>query len=65
MVIAFQGVIAITTAFVFMFLGFQKFESSLFGGATAIMNTMLLARSVTKQVKLLLSKILVEVRQNI
>ena len=48
MVIAFQGVIAITTAFVFMYLGFQKFESSLFGGATAIMNTMLLARSVNQ-----------------
>ena len=48
MVIAFQSVIAITTAIVFMFLGFQKFESSLCGGATAIMNTMLLARSVNQ-----------------
>ena len=47
-VIAFQGIIALVTALVFMYMGYQKVESSLFGGFISIMNTMLLARSVNQ-----------------
>ena len=47
-VIAFQGIIALVTALVFMYMGYQKVESSLFGGLISIMNTMLLARSVNQ-----------------
>ncbi len=47
-VIAFQGIIALVTALVFMYMGYQKIESSLFGGVISIMNTMLLARSVNQ-----------------
>ena len=45
-VIAFQGIIAIVTALIFMYMGYQQVESSLFGGAISIMNTILLARGV-------------------
>ena len=47
-VIAFQGIIALVTALVFMYMGYQKVESSLFGGIISIINTMLLARSVNQ-----------------
>lgn len=45
-VIAFQGIIAVVIALVFMNMGYQKIESSLFGGVISIVNTLLLARSV-------------------
>ena len=45
-VIAFQGTIALVTALVFMYMGYQKIESSLFGGVISILNTILLAKSV-------------------
>ena len=47
-VVAFQGIIAVIIALVFMNIGYQKIESSLFGGAIAIMNTLLLARSINQ-----------------
>tara|TARA_Y100000389_G_C17466232_1_gene525883 strand:+ start:3122 stop:3472 length:351 start_codon:yes stop_codon:yes gene_type:complete len=47
-VIAFQGIIAVITALVFMNMGYQKIESSLFGGVISMMNTLLLARSVNQ-----------------
>ena len=47
-VIAFQGIIAVITALVFMNMGYQKIESSLFGGVISIVNTLLLARSVNQ-----------------
>ena len=47
-VVAFQGIIAVIIALVFMNLGYQKIESSLFGGVIAIMNTLLLARSINQ-----------------
>ncbi len=47
-VIAFQGIIAVVIALVFMNMGYQKIESSLFGGIISIVNTLLLARSVNQ-----------------
>ncbi len=47
-VIAFQGIIAVVIALVFMNMGYQKVESSLFGGVISIVNTLLLARSVNQ-----------------
>jgi hypothetical protein len=47
-VIAFQGIIAVVIALVFMNMGYQKIESSLFGGVISIVNTLLLARSVNQ-----------------
>lgn len=47
-VIAFQGIIAVVIALVFMNMGYQKIESSLFGGVISILNTLLLARSVNQ-----------------
>ena len=47
-VIAFQGIIAVVIALVFMNIGYQKIESSLFGGVISIVNTLLLARSVNQ-----------------
>ena len=47
-VVAFQGIIAVIIALVFMNMGFQKIESSLFGGVISIMNTLLLARSINQ-----------------
>jgi len=47
-VIVFQGIIAVVTALVFMNMGYQKIESSLFGGIISIVNTLLLARSVNQ-----------------
>ena len=47
-VIVFQGIIAVVIALVFMNMGYQKIESSLFGGFISIMNTLLLARSVNQ-----------------
>jgi len=47
-VIVFQGIIAVVVALVFMNMGYQKIESSLFGGVISIMNTVLLARSVNQ-----------------
>ena len=47
-VIAFQGIIAVVIALVFMNMGYQKIESSLFGGVISIINTLLLARSVNQ-----------------
>jgi len=47
-VIAFQGIIAVVIAMVFMNMGYQKIESSLFGGVISIVNTLLLARSVNQ-----------------
>jgi hypothetical protein len=47
-VIAFQGIIAVVIALVFMNMGYQKVESSLFGGAISMLNTLLLARSVNQ-----------------
>lgn len=47
-VIAFQGIIAAVIALVFMNMGYQKIESSLFGGVISIVNTLLLARSVNQ-----------------
>ena len=47
-VIVFQGIIAVVIALVFMNMGYQKIESSLFGGVISIMNTVLLARSVNQ-----------------
>ena len=49
-VIAFQGIIAVVIALVFMNMGYQKIESSLFGGVISIVNTLLLARSVNQAV---------------
>ena len=45
-VIVFQGIIAVVIALVFMNMGYQKVESSLFGGVISMINTLLLARSV-------------------
>jgi hypothetical protein len=47
-VIAFQGIIAVVITLVFMNMGYQKVESSLFGGVISIVNTLLLARSVNQ-----------------
>jgi hypothetical protein len=47
-VIAFQGIIAVVIALVFMNMGYQKIESSLFGGVISMVNTLLLARSVNQ-----------------
>jgi hypothetical protein len=47
-VIAFQGIIAVVIALVFMNMGYQKIESSLFGGVISIVNTLLLARGVNQ-----------------
>lgn len=47
-VITFQGIIAVVIALVFMNMGYQKIESSLFGGIISIVNTLLLARSVNQ-----------------
>ena len=47
-VIAFQGIIAVVIALVFMNMGYQKIESSLFGGLISMVNTLLLARSVNQ-----------------
>ena len=47
-VVAFQGIIAVIIALVFMNMGYQKIESSLFGGVISIMNTLLLARSINQ-----------------
>jgi len=47
-VIVFQGIIAVVIALVFMNMGYQKIESSLFGGLISMMNTLLLARSVNQ-----------------
>lgn len=47
-VIAFQGIIAVVIALVFMNMGYQKIESYLFGGVISIINTLLLARSVNQ-----------------
>mgnify|MGYP001160054033 FL=1 len=47
-VVAFQGIIAVVIALVFMNMGYQKVESSLFGGVISIMNTLLLARSINQ-----------------
>jgi len=47
-VIAFQGIIAVVIALVFMNIGYQKIESSLFGGLISMVNTLLLARSVNQ-----------------
>jgi len=47
-VIDFQGIIAVVIALVFMNMGYQKIESSLFGGVISIVNTLLLARSVNQ-----------------
>ena len=47
-VIAFQGIIAVVIALVFMNMGYQKIESSLFCGVISIINTLLLARSVNQ-----------------
>jgi len=47
-VIVFQGIIAVVVALVFMNMGYQKVESSLFGGVISMINTLLLARSVNQ-----------------
>jgi len=47
-VVTFQGIIAVIIALVFMNMGYQKIESSLFGGAITIMNTLLLAKSINQ-----------------
>jgi len=47
-VVAFQGIIAVIIALVFMNMGYQKIESSLFGGVISIMNTLLLAKSINQ-----------------
>ena len=47
-VVAFQGIIAVIIALVFMNMGYQKIESSLFGGVISIMNSLLLARSINQ-----------------
>jgi len=47
-VVAFQGIIAVIIALVFMNMGYQKIESSLFGGVISMMNTLLLARSINQ-----------------
>jgi len=47
-VVAYQGIIAVIIALVFMNMGYQKIESSLFGGVISIMNTLLLARSINQ-----------------
>ena len=47
-VVTFQGIIAVIIALVFMNMGYQKIESSLFGGVISIMNTLLLARSINQ-----------------
>ncbi len=47
-VVTYQGIIAVIIALVFMNMGYQKVESSLFGGFISMMNTLLLARSINQ-----------------